>query len=243
MTKTLSNPEQYSKLWTSESDFLDSHNIYEKLAKLTPLGNVLELGCGIGAGTQHLSSGRNLLSLDSNSNLIKAARERLVNAGINHNIHECDFFHLGDEDKRIINKFNPKVIAAWFIGSHGMDIYKHTKEEPNEHMKSKLYREKIEDVIISSDMRTDTVDFIHLVNRGGIVAGFTEVDFFNETKKDYDTYVFKEVGFEVVSVNLMDWPREGSDFGYIQAPNPILAQGEATPSIISIIAKRINGNN
>jgi len=74
MTRILSNPEQYSKLWTSESGFLDSHNIYEKLSKLTPLGNVLEIGCGIGAGTQHLSNGRNVLSLDISKHLIQSWR-------------------------------------------------------------------------------------------------------------------------------------------------------------------------
>ncbi|WP_409409307.1 methyltransferase domain-containing protein [Acidithiobacillus ferriphilus] len=243
MTRTLSNPEQYSQHWKKESEFLDSHHIYEKLSKVTPIGNVLEVGCGAGFGTRHLSNGRNVLSLDSNPHLIMEAKEYLDSATINHNIHKCDLFDLTNEDKFVIKTFNPKIIVGWFIGSHGVDIFKHTEEEPGELEKSKLYREKIEDIIASRDVCVCSVDYIHLVNRGGIVLGLPEDEYFNSTKDDYDTYVFNEIGFEVSDVKFIDWPREGSDFQYGQAPNPNLAEGESVPAITSIIAKRVKNEH
>ncbi len=48
MSRELSNPEQYSELWTKESEFLELHGIYEKLSHHTPKGNTLEFGCGTG---------------------------------------------------------------------------------------------------------------------------------------------------------------------------------------------------
>lgn len=239
MNRELTNPEQYSQLWKKESEFIESHGIYERLSKMTPSGNVLEFGCGTGKGTRHLSVDHNVLSLDSNPYLIVEAERYLDSIGVSRRIHKCDFFELTAEDKKVIKEFKPKVIVGWFIGSHDMDRLKHTDEEPDELTKPKLYREKIEDLIVSPDVCLPSVEYIHLVNRGARVAGFTEADCSNAEKENYDTYVFRDIGFEVFEVRNMDWPREGSDFIYSQAPNPILAQGLTIPTIISIIAKRI----
>ncbi len=236
MNRVLINPEQYSQHWRNESEF---HGIYQLLSKMTPSGNVLEFGCGIGKGTRYLSVGRNVLSLDSNPYLVDEANRYLDSVGASRKIHKCDFFELTADDKRVIKEFKPKVIVGWFIGSHGVDIFKHTQEEPNEITKSKLYREKIEDIVVSPDVCLASVEYVHLVNRGGRVVGFTEAEFFNDTKEDYDTYVFGNIGFEVFEVKNIDWPREGSEFQYAQAHNPNLAKGEAVPTIISIIAKRV----
>lgn len=235
----ISNAKQYSEFWSNESDFLEFHHIYEKLANISPEGNVLEVGCGVGNGTLHLSKNHNVLSLDSNLGLINEAEKRLDAINVAHNICRCDFFSLSEEDKQVILDFEPKVIAGWFIGSHGEDIYKHTTEEPDFRVKSKLYREKIEDIVISKSMCVDTVEYIHLVSRGGVIDGFTEADIFKDVKDDYDTYVFNQIGFEVIDVKQIPWPRDGSTFQYGSAPNPNLAQGNAIPMITSLIAKKM----
>ncbi|WP_417559747.1 class I SAM-dependent methyltransferase [Marinomonas sp.] len=236
MTRELSDPERYSNLWNNESEFLEFHEIYSQLSRMTPAGNVLEFGCGVGNGTRHLSAVREVLSLDSNSHLIKKARN-IANESVV--IHQCDFFDLTEEDKGVIAKFKPQVIVGWFIGGCGIDIFKHTQEEPNIVTKSKLYREKIEDIIISPDVCLESVNHIHLVNRGTLAEGFSEAEIFTETKKDYDTYVFEKIGFEVVEVKNIDWPREGSEFQYGHAHNPNFAGGVEVPAITSIVAKRV----
>lgn len=236
MKRELTNQEQYSNLWEKESQFLESHGIYSLLSKVTPSGKVLEFGCGIGNGTHHLSIDHDVLSLDSNSRLIEKARSR-VNGNVA--FYKCDFFHLNDKDKAVIADFNPQVVVGWFIGGCGIDIFKHTEEEPDEVTKSKLYREKIEDIIVSPSICLESVECIHLVNRGGLAAGVSEAELFRSTKDDYDTHVFRKVGFEVVEVKNIDWPREGSDFQYGQAHNPNFAGGQVTPTITSIVAKRV----
>lgn len=236
MTRELSNPEQYSNLWNDESEFLESHGIYSQLSKITPAGKVLEFGCGVGNGTRHLSADREVFSLDSNSQLIEKARN-ITNESVI--IHQCDFFDLTEEDKGVIAAFKPQVIVGWFIGGCGIDIFKHTQEESDVVTKSKLYREKIEDIVVSPDVCLESVEYIHLVNRGALAAGFSEAQIFIETKKDYDTYVFEKIGFEVVEVKNIDWPREGSEFQYGQAHNPNFVGETAVPAITSIVAKRV----
>lgn len=239
MNRVLSNQKQYSQLWKTESEFLESHGIYESLAKMTPEGNVLDFGCGIGNGVRHLSNNHSVLSLDSNEHLIDETVKRLSENGVSAKIRKCDFFNLIEEDKKIISDFQARVITGWFIGSNGMDIFKHTAEESDEATKSKLYREKVEDIIASPDICLSSVEYIHLVNRGGLVVGFPESFYFREAKMDYDTYVFGKIGFEVFEVKNLEWPREGSEFQYGQAHNPNLAKGSTVPAITSIIARRV----
>ena len=235
----ISNTERYAEDWAKESNQLEGNSIYQKLANLTPPGSVLEFGCGVGNGTLYLAKDRTVLSFDNNRPLIEQALIRLKKLGIEPQIHECDFFRLGDTETKLINELKPKVIVGWFIGSHGQDIFQHTPEEPNPIEKSKLYREKIEDIIISPHVCIDSVEYIHLASRGEIVTGFSDEYIFKSQKENYDTYVFNQIGFEVVDVKSFEWARENSDFLYGQAHNPILAKGERVPMVTSIIAKRV----
>lgn len=83
------------------------------------------------------------------------------------------------------------------------------------------------------------MEWIHLANRGGIIESASASFIFEETKQDYDTYVFSQHGFEVVDVQVLNWDRNGSNFMYVNAPNLNLMAGQAVQSVISILAKRI----
>lgn len=233
------NKKQYSIQWESESEQIESQGLYEKLSQLIPNGNVLEFGCGTGKGTKYLLDGRNVLSLDSNVHLIQLAYKYLRGLNLEPNIHQCDFFTLSPEDKKIIADFEPKIIVGWFIGSCGQDIVKHTKEQPSPNEKGKLYREKIEDIIVSKDICLPSVEYIHFVTRGAIANSISKEEFFDSQKADYEKHVFDRIGFEVVSVNTIPWSLEGSKFQYVQAKNPNFIGGSVTPSVVSILAKRI----
>ncbi|WP_267443370.1 class I SAM-dependent methyltransferase [Erwinia psidii] len=175
----LSNKAQYFQLWKKESDFFEQHGIYEQLSKLTPAGNVLEFGCGTGKGTFWLSEKNPVLSLDNNPHLIDEARRFLSQSGRNVTIHQCDFFELSQVDKRIISNFSPNVLTGWFIGSDGEDIFARTGEQSVLQEKSKLYREKIEDILASPDVCLSSVEYIHLVSRGGRLADASDSELFS----------------------------------------------------------------
>jgi SAM-dependent methyltransferase len=235
----LTGHSEYSQQWTKESLHFESAGIYEQLAAQIPSGKVLEIGCGAGVGTSHLAQGREVLSIDNNALLISAARSHLDGRTNGYRIHECDLFAISNDDRAVVRDFAPSTIVAWFLGGSGIDVYKHTSERPDPIEKGKLYREKIEDIVISSDLLVDSVDLINFVNRGGRISRFSNEQVRKATKDDYDTHVFKSVGFEVFDVRLLDWSLDGSNFVYGAADNPNLAPGASILTITSILARRI----
>lgn len=234
----LHGANEYSAEWEQESLSLESHGVYQALAKALPLGRVLEIGCGVGNGTVHIAEVREVLSLDNNAFLIAKAAARLKQAGHNVHIHRCDFYELTTQDVSVIEQFQPNVVAAWFIGSHGQDISRRTPDDVDMMARPKLYREGIEDVIVSNNIAVDSVDIINLVWRGGLAVSSTFEEVFDSQKADYDEYVFGPVGFEVYDVKLSYWDRTGSTFEYGRAHNPNFAGGPVAPIIISIFARR-----
>jgi len=221
-----------------ETAHLDGSGIYEKLVTLLPLGRVLEVGCGAGRGTSWLAKDHDILALDNNADLIEAASKAVAEATSDVVFRNCDLFSLSGADKETIRHFSPRIITAWFIGGSGTDVLRHTTEQPAPLEKGKLYREKIEDIIVSGDLLVDTIDTISLVNRSGRISHIPDREAIDATIEDYNTYVFDKVGFEVSEVKFFDWPIEGSSFMYGAANNPNLAPGTPVPTIVSIVARR-----
>lgn len=233
------NKEQYANFWEPESKNFNSNNVYEILAKLIPDGKVLEIGCGIGLGTYCLSQNHEVLSLDNNEFLIDKAKQYLDNLEDKYQIHNCELFQLTQNDKNLIHQFKPKIIVGWFLGAGGEIVNKYTQEENSIRNKGKLYREKLEDIIVSNDLLIDSVETINLAIRSGRLQNASKQEIYAAQKEDYDTYVFKNVGFEVVNGEVMDWDTINSSFTYSSAPNPNISEENLMPTILSITAKRV----
>jgi hypothetical protein len=234
----LSNHEEYAQHWGEESAHLDAHDIYERLAGLIPAGRVLEIGCGTGRGTAQLVRGRAVLALDNNAHLIAEAR-RFVGDHENAAFCRCDLFDFSETDLQTIADYRPSIIAAWFIGGSGSDVYAQTSGQPEPIEKGKIYREKVEDLITSSQVLLPSVETISLVNRSGRIAECSDDEVIEAAVTDYNTHVFDRCGFAVSDVQLLEWPRDGSKFRYGAANNPNLAPGTPIPTIISISATRL----
>lgn len=244
----ITGKEKYAQQWSGESEYLSNHGIYEQLAYSTPPGNILEFGCGSGRGTHQLLRDHAVLSLESNEYLIDETKRFLASEGLQPIIHKCDFFTLSNDDLDIIYKFKPKVLVEWFIGSDDEEIYQHTSEisfppRPGTFLPSKKitsYREKIEDIIVSPIVCLPSVQHIHLVSRGYLSRGVSEKLIFNEIKEDYDYHVFKNVGFEVISIENIPWPNKNNGIQHRNKNNVNLISDRCIPVITSITAKRIN---
>jgi len=233
----------YAGIWKNESDGLNKAEVYKNLAALTPEGNVLEFGCGSGLSTGHLLANHNVLSLENNTQLIAYAKEHLIAKGFEPNILECNFFSLSEDDKKAISEFAPEVIVGWFIGGSGDDQIEQFPAESDPRNMMKLYREKIEDIIVSPDVCTSSVEYIQVANRGMGIVGADPQEMFNDQKADYDLHVFSPNGFEVVKVDTFTWAADKSQFPYQQVHNPNFNGGKPTevePLIFSIIAKRVS---
>lgn len=234
--KSLTNSD-YANLWEKESNLINSKGVYKNLANLLPNGNVLEIGCGNGNGTLALSRKNRVLSLEVNQFCIDKTKRLVENTG-NIEIYKCDFLKLKKTDKNKILEFSPQIIVGWFLGANGCLMLEHTKDEDNFLKKAKLYREKLEDAIISPSVCLSSTNIIHLANRGLKVDSVSDNETEKSIKHDYDTYVFERIGFEVVQINFFDWDSEESKFPYIASENSFLADKKKTSRITSIIANR-----
>ncbi len=233
------NKKTYSEFWGEESKQLADQGIYAALANETPDGNVLEIGCGSGLSTSYLASTRSVLSIENNEHLVGLANTYLASKGIATSIVHADLFSLSEKEIDEIRAFSPKVIACWFIGSHPDDVDKNTPSSLAITERPKKYRENIEDLLLTERLCQPTVDWIHLANRVGVIESVSEHDIIEATKDDYNTHLFSSNGFEITSVKVIDWQRNGSNFMYVNAHNPNLMPGNLVPRVISVLAKRI----
>jgi len=105
------NTETYAEHWSDEATRFDEQNLYVKLARISPKGRVLEIGCGNGLGTKQLASDREVLVIDNNSFLLQKAKE---NNSSNPNITfmEADIFALSrahQADSRFFTAWHCRV--------------------------------------------------------------------------------------------------------------------------------------
>lgn len=231
------DPQTYAAHWEHESIQIEGQGSYRWLSSITPNGNVLEVGCGVGLGTIPLAATRPVLALDGNVDLISKAQARIKSLGANAEILATDFLAPSTEAISRIQIFAPKVVVAWFVGSNAYDQERHVADVPWL-KRARKYREKIEDAVVTLPLCQPSVEWVHLAIRAGSVSGFSDEEVKHSQREDYDKYVFHPNGFEVVDVQLKVWERQGSQFGYQKAFNPNLASGSSEPVIMSIVAKR-----
>ncbi|SPA23743.1 conserved hypothetical protein [Cupriavidus taiwanensis] len=231
------DPKNYAEHWEKESTLYESQGVYQRLSAITPDGNVLEIGAGVGLATVALAATRAVLALDSNLDLAEKARSRIRSSGAKAEIVITDFLAPSTEAVERIKEFAPAVIVGWFLGSNADDQEKYAADVPWDE-RSKKYREHIEDALMAPPLCQPSVEWVHLVGRGGRVLGIPEEEAKQEQAEDYNQYVFHPNGFEVVDVQYLDWDRQGSSFHYGEAPNPNLAPGQTNSLIMSFLAKR-----
>lgn len=232
------DPKTYADNWEIESTLFESKGIYKRLNQITPNGNVLEIGSGIGLATLALASTHSVLAIDNNVHLVDKARQRLAAANSKAEIMVADIFEPAAECVDAIKDFSPKVITGWFLGSHADDQEKHVGTAVPLEQWAKKYRENIEDAMLTTNICPPSVEWVHLAARTGMITGASAEFVAQETKKDYDKYVFLQNGFEVIDVQVLDWDTSDSSFQYGAAPNPNILPGKSIPKILSILAKR-----
>jgi len=228
----------YSEHWEKETNQLENQGCYKRLSEITPQGNTLEVGCGIGLTSRYLASTRSVISIENNEYLIEKSAGILKDLDSPPKILHADIFDLGIDVESQIKDFAPKVLVGWFIGSHPDDIDLRTPTSLPINEKPKKYRENIEDLITTKLASNKSVEYIHLANRAGASSEASKEDIIKSTTDDYNTHVFHPSGFEVVDVEVLNWDRDGSDFMYVNAPNPNFRGGDVVPVYTSILAKR-----
>ena len=231
------NAETYAEHWSAESARFEEQNLYSTLAKISPKGRVIEIGCGNGFGTRQLASDREVLVIDNNPFLLHKAMEN--NAG-NSNISfmEADIFSLSpDQIKKIID-FAPHGIVAWLMGSDPDNVERRTPRNTALPERPKLYREAVEDLLVIEPLCTPSVKWIHLANRAGIDAAATEQQIHDATVQDYENYMLSKSNFKVSDVKVIDWDLTPGGFMYASAKNHNFNASRVRNCVVSILASR-----
>jgi SAM-dependent methyltransferase len=231
-------PKDYSEFWERESSQFDSDKIYARLSKIAPAEATLEVGCGAGWSTLSLAASRPVLAIDNNPHLTELARARLQTHGAKVEIIQSDLFEPSDELLKAIEAFQPKVVIGWFIGSHPDDNDKRTPAYLRVEQKPKAYRENVEDQLVVAPLCPASVEWVHTVQRGAVPPGVSEAQIKDEMAKEYESYMFKDSGFSVTDVQVLDWNQGATPFPYVQTAKPNLPPGTPKPVIISILARR-----
>ncbi|RJP65767.1 MAG: class I SAM-dependent methyltransferase [Comamonadaceae bacterium] len=236
--QTRLDPKSYAEHWERESTLFDGNGIYRVLSEITPQGRVLEIGSGSGLATLALASTREVLAIDSNVHLAHTARARLSTVGVAAEVLSVDVFEPSAQSVQAIKNFAPKVLACWFIGSNADDQEKYVDASVPLRERAEKYRQSVEDALFSKGLCPPSVEWVHLANRAGMVAGAPEDFVKHELKDDYDTHVFAPNGFEVVDVQIFDWDTAGSSFKYVAAPNSDRLPSQSVAKLTSVLAKR-----
>lgn len=236
LEKSLTN-SQYADSWEKESLEYKKNGLYQKLFELLPQGKVLEFGCGAGFSTEELLKNHEVLSLECNPFLISKASNYL---GHKKNcIYKCDFLNLSKRDKQIISDFSPDIIVGCFLGANGLEVLKHVKEKVSVPEKPKLYREKIEDFIVSGEECLKNISTIQLVNRGVLISdSYSDEECKNITINNYNSYVFGKNNFDIVDVSFFDWDYKSIQLDY-SAVSDLGSDVPKKSRATSIIAKKV----
>nr|WP_279183757.1 class I SAM-dependent methyltransferase [Acetobacter syzygii] len=232
-------PKDYSVWWDHESSQFQSNKIYELLSEISPAEATLEVGCGTGWSTLSLAKNRAVLALDNNPDLISLAQARLQKSGVNVGIIQSDLFEPSTQLLDAIEAFAPKVVVGWLIGSHPDDNDKRTSPDLDALQKPKEYREKVEDRLVSMPLCASSVEWVHTAFRCHVPLALDESEIKLGQKKEYESYMFKDSGFSVTDVQILDWHQEASSSVYVRTPNPNFPAGQSKPVIVSILAHRV----
>lgn len=227
----------YAKHWSDEARHFDEQNLYAKLAEITPKERVLEIGCGNGLGTRKLASDREVLIIDNNRFLLQKAKENNLN---NPNVEfmEADIFELTPDQIARISDFSPLGIVTWLMGSDPDTVESRTPKNTPRDVRPKLYREAVEDLLVSGPLCTPGIKWIHLANRVGIDANASNQEIHDATVQDYESYMLSQSDFRVSDVKIIDWNQNSDGFMYVRAANHDFKASSVRNSVISILATR-----
>lgn len=150
--------------WASEGEAYVRRGDYEWMAALVPGRRVLEIGCGLGFGTQALAArGLAVLAVDSLPECLTATAGRV--AGCDVRFLQAEITALTGEQRAAIEAFAPDSVVCWLMGAPA-DITGATASDGGRAVAA--YREKIHRAVAELAASLSGVQALHLVDRTAI---------------------------------------------------------------------------
>ena len=150
--------------WETEGAAYVRHGDYDWMASLVSGKRILEIGCGLGFGTQALvARGLKVLALDTLDECLAASRAKTAGQGAE--FLQADVTTLDEQQIGIITDFSPDCVVCWLMGAPAQ-ITGATQHDGGQAVAA--YRESVHRKIAELAASLPGVKTLHLVDRTAI---------------------------------------------------------------------------
>lgn len=150
--------------WKSEGADYVRHGDYDWMASLVPGKRILEIGCGLGFGTQALvSRGLHVLALDTLDECLAASCEKTAGQGAQ--FLRADVTALDEQQHQIIKEFAADCVVCWLMGAPAQTT---GASQHDGGLAVAVYRENVHRKTAELAVALPTVKTLHLVDRTAI---------------------------------------------------------------------------
>lgn len=225
---------EFLDYWASEGETYVRRGDYDWMAGLVPGQRVLEIGCGLGFGTEALlGRGLQVLAIDSLDVCLAATRQRIgENASLQ--LLHAELPLLDTTQRAAIEAFAPQTVVCWLLGAPATTT---GAQAADGGMAVAAYREKIHRAVAELAAALPSVLALHIVDRTAIpwqakdIGRDTLVRYhLGKTLRDLpfaaerSQALYRKLGDNVVHI------------AHGRAPHPSLKS--VVPTLASLLAKR-----
>ncbi len=156
--------EEFIGYWQSEGEAYAKRGDYDWMASLVPGKRVLEIGCGLGFGTQALiKRGCEVLAIDSLPPCLAATEARVAAQGLQ--LMQADIMHLDEQQRGRIDAFAPDTVVCWLMGAPA-EVTGAQSADAGQAVAA--YREKVQRQVAELASSLPAVQALHFVDRTAI---------------------------------------------------------------------------
>lgn len=153
--------QEFLNYWESEGAHYVRRGDYDWMASQVPGQRVLEMGCGLGFGTQALLRRKlAVLAIDSLPECLQATRVRCPEEGLQ--LLPADLLSLDAAQLDIVRDFAPDTVVCWLMGAPGNITGAHAGDGGKAVV---AYREQAHRKIAELACALPGVRYLHLVDR------------------------------------------------------------------------------
>jgi len=155
---------EFLAYWASEGEAYVRRGDYEWMAALVPGRRVLEIGCGLGFGTQALAArGLAVLAIDTLPECLSATTGRVASRDVG--FLQAEITALTGEQRTQLEAFAPDSVVCWLMGAPA-DVTGASASDGGQVVAA--YREKIHRAVAELASALPGVQALHLVDRTAI---------------------------------------------------------------------------
>lgn len=150
--------------WETEGAAYVRHGDYDWMAALVPGKRVLEIGCGLGFGTQALANrGLAVLAIDTLDECLAASQQKTEGQAVSFLL--ADVCSLNEVQRQTISDFAPDGVVCWLMGAPA-DTTGATQHDGGQAVAA--YRESVHRKVAELAASLPAVKTLHLVDRTAI---------------------------------------------------------------------------